>query len=204
MKKIIISIICFVLLLSFCGCKDKVDETSSAPTFYDGENTVTISADTVIEQVKAGTVEVKHEDVDDNILTKTIELKMSSVDFRGLFTENDYYREEGSKYIRYTIGGYFIYFTNDDTGSGIAAIVNPGTVYGFEPTISTEKDVVTVLGEGEKSGEVPEDVANMLLYGEDGYTYQVYTYGANTVAFFFGADGKLALTVINQSGLWIY
>ena len=205
MKKIIISILCLCLLLSFCGCKDDSgDESSSVPTFYDGESTITLNANDIINDIKTGEVNVEYENVDDEILTEKISLRMSSVDFRASFDENVYYREEGTRFIRYTIGGYFIYFTNDDTNSGIVAIVNPDTVYGFEPTITTEKDVVSVLGNGIKSGSVPEEVADMLLYGESGSTYQVYKYDDNDVAFFFGDDGKLKLTVLSQDGLWIY
>lgn len=205
MKKIILSVICLCMALSFCGCGDKKDEeVSSAPTFYDGESTITLNADDIINEVKTGEVNVEYENADDAILTQKIKLGMSSVDFRTPFDENVYYREEGEKFIRYTIGGYFIYFTNDDTNSGIVAIVNPDTVYGFEPTITTESDVVAVLGNGIKSGSVPEDVADSLLYGESGSTYQVYKYDNIDVAFFFGDDGKLKLTVLSQDGLWIY
>ncbi|MBR2152570.1 MAG: hypothetical protein IJ944_04715 [Clostridia bacterium] len=205
MKKIILSVICLCMALSFCGCGEKKDEeVSSAPTFYDGESTITLNANDIIDEVKSGEVNVEYEDVNDDILTQKISLRMSSVDFRASFNEKVYYREEGTRFIRYTIGGYFIYFTNDDTNSGIAAIVNPDTVYGFEPTITTENDVVAVLGNGIKNGAVPEDVADMLLYGESGSTYQVYKYDDNVVAFFFGDDGKLKLTVLSQDGLWLY
>ncbi len=204
MLSFFVSLLCFVFVISFCGCSDKGDDVSSIPTFYNGESTITINANNVINQVKAGTVDIEYEDINDNMLTQTIALKMSSMDFRDLFTENDYFREEGERYIRYTIGGYYIYFTNDNSSTGIAVIVNPSTAYGFEPTISTDNDIKSVLGEGVKFGDVPEEVASMLLFGESGYTYRVYNYGDNTVAFFFGTDGKLSLSVINQNGLWIY
>jgi len=204
MKKLFVCIICLCMALSFCGCGEKGDEVSSAPTYFDGESTITINADNVINEVKTGKIEVKYESVDDKMLTEEITLRMDSLDFRALFNENDYNREEGTRYIRYTIGGYYIYFTNDDTDNGIVAIVNPSTVYGFEPTITTEKDVTTVLGNGIKSGSVPEDIASMLLYGEIGSTYQVYKYDNNVVAFFFGEDSKLKLTVLSQDGPWIY
>lgn len=204
MKKIALFLICIGIMTTFFGCGNSEDTVSSVPTYYDGESTITINADNVISQVKTGEVTIKYEDVDDNILTQDIKLGMSSFEFRSQFNESDYYREEGTNYIRYTIGGYYIYFTNDDTDTGIAAIVNPATVYGFEPTITTQNDVIAVLGNGSKSGSVPEDVAAMLLFGESGYNYQVYKYDDTCVAFFFGTDNKLALTVINQDGLWIY
>ncbi len=204
MKKIILLVVCLCLVLSFYACGDKSNDSSSIPTFYNGESTITIKADDVISKIKTGKVNIKYEDIMHNAISETIHLGMSSLDFRSLFEEGDYYREEGTRFIRYTVGGYFIYFTNDDTNTGIAAIVNPDTVYGFEPTITTESDVTTVLGNGIKSGVVPEDVADMLLYGESNSTYQVYKYDDTVVAFFFGEDGKLKLTVLNQDGLWIY
>lgn len=205
MKKLLLIALCFILAFSLFACgKDTTDNEPSIVTYYNGESAIELTADTVSKQIAEGKLEIEYERYDDQMIKVTLELGMDSLDFRALFDEGDYIRDQGDEFIRYTIGGTYVYFNNNDDNNGLASIVYPGTVYGFEPTITKKQDVVSVMGEGVKSGPVPEKAASMFLYGSTDYTYNVYKSGNNCIAFFFTPEGILSLTAINQDGYWIY
>ncbi len=205
MKRSIAVIMLLAMVFCFAGCKDDpVDTTSSGVTYYDGTSTTEITKDYIEEQVKAGTLEVEYEGSGhDEFATGRIALKMTSDQLAEELSQGELLREVGENYIRYSNGGMFLYYTNDDRANGLASIVYPGTVYGFEPTITTVSQVKSVMGEPATEGPAPDKAIRMFLFGVTDTTMLDYDCGDHRITFFF-VDGRYSMVALYQEGLWIY
>lgn len=200
-----ICILCVVtccLSLTACG-GDPVDQVSSVVTYYDGESESVVKKDDIAAQIQNGTLVVEYDTIDEVGTSASVQLTMASDALKAALTESDLLRSEDEKYIQYSCGGADFYYTNDDRDNGLAAVVTYGMAYGFEPTVTTKEDVVSVLGEPTVSADATEEARSMLLRQGTGFTYIDYTFGTNHVSFFF-YENTLSLTVIYQQGLWIY
>ncbi len=210
-------LICFVVIVTLCfvlvGCFDAKDaeekedtasQVSSVTDYFDGVSSIVLEKNPIASQIEAGTLTVEYHTLDE-IPTKTsVKLTMSSDELHAAVSDTELTRSEDEKYIRYACGGADFYFTNDESDNGLAAIVCYGTAYGFQPTVTTKNDVLSVLGEPAVNTSAPEEARSRLLRKETGCTYIDYTFGNNHISFFFRDNGKLNLTVIYQNGLWIY
>ncbi len=223
MKQIRFLALVLVLGLILCcvGCNGGDSNTSSNVTYFDGDETVELTAEAIGEKVEAGTIDIEFEGAPSETDTEvhahgdtikaTVNLGMDSSSLAELLAPSGYvsdvHRKVGENYIRHECGNSltaYFYYTNDDRKNGLASVVYFGTAYGFEPTVTTIDQVKQVMGSPLTEGPADEKALSMFLFYEPGYSYIDYKCGNNHVSFFFHENGTLGATEIYQDGLWIY
>lgn len=210
MKRFSALLLIFTLVFTLVACGGEAEQKqgeqttgsdSSAVTYFDGTSEILMEKSIVADPVTQGTMTIQYHKIDEVPATAEVKLKMSSNELLSTLTEGVYDRNtDNEKYIRYRFGGADFYYTNDDQNHGLAVIVSNGTAYGFEPSVTTLQNVISVLGETEQRGAASEEARSLFLFRQEG-VYLDYTFGTNHVAFYFVND-TLAVTLLYQEGLW--
>ena len=204
-KWLFITLIC-LLCAALCACSaapvTPTDAASSEVTYINGETTSRGVGDDIRAALTKGEMALADQTVT-AAGPATVTLGMASADMLAALGEANCLREVGVRYIRYTCGNAFLYYTNDDRDNGLAAVVYHGTAYGLEPGESRLKDVTTVMGDAQTK-PAGDDAAAMFLYFDTDATYVDYPCGNNHISFFFDKENRLTTLVIYQDGLWIY
>lgn len=200
--------ICFLLIALFCfslvACsKDEGNVTSSAVTYYDGVSESAIKKEDVAAKVQSGTLTFNYDTIDEIPTSATATLGMSSQELATALPNGDLIKTTTERYVQYSCGGADFFYTNDEVNNGLVALSCNGTAYGFEPSLTTKDDIISVLGEPAVSGDASEEARNLLLRKSPGFTYIDYTFGDKHISFFF-YENVLSITVIYKDGLWIY
>ena len=201
MKKIFIFALCLLMMLSLCACKKDNTELSSSVEVS------TLDSSAAKAVLDSGKITVSYEMWEDGATihkNAEISLGMNSDDFKELIFNAEYERDEGENFIRYSLGGAYIYFENNDNDTGIVGIVYNGNIGEFQPTLTEKQQVLNGLGTPKTDDAAPQKAADMFLFGETGYTYVNYEKGDNSLAFFFSTDDRLSVSVLSQKDYWIY
>ncbi len=193
-----------ILTLAACSKEEKgTEDVSSVPTYFDGVETHTIDASTVLDSVSKGEMDIQYQ-TENGTENASISLGISSSDFKAIVPEESLNRTEDEKYISLSTGMARVYFTNDDSPNGIVAIVHFGDVYGFAPTVSTKNNILTVFGSPEQEGELESEAVSGFLFGASGATFVQYSSGNNIIRFIFTPEGYLQATTLSRIGLFMY
>ncbi len=205
MLRTILAALMAAALLLLAGCAPAATVTPGEPsavTYYDGTSTTEVTKEAVLSAVASGKLTARYETVTETAATAEVTLGMPSTELTALFANADPVREAGVRYIRYTCGGSFYYYTNDGSENGLAAVVYYGPAYGFEPGVTTKAQVARVLGDAPEQ-PAGEDALSMFLYRAAGSTFYDYAAGDNRLSFYFNDSGVLSALALYQAGLWI-
>lgn len=154
-KKMTALVLALVMGTLFFGCDQQQEGTASNNSsdalitdYYDGNSTIAISKEAILEQSTAGNFTAKNADEEDVLVSlgETYEELITAI------PENTMTSMEGNTYIKYSTGMSDFYYLKSQMEKGIINIVHFGMAFGFEVGITNRDSIVAVLGEPQEEG----------------------------------------------------
>lgn len=196
-KRIALLMLAALLTLSLFGCSNTEDD-SSLTSAYDGPSEIAMDKDTILLQCTQGSFDAETSDGE----KISVSLGMSLDELNTLAGDSTLILTEGETYARYSTGATDFYFLKDQMDKGIINIVHVKSFFGFDVSITTPDDVITVLGTPQEDADATPAQQNIIMEQSPAARRMVYYCDNNRLEFYM-MDGLLAAVSLNNSLEWV-